>query len=181
MVVWMWKISTSGSGLPEAVLQGSVLDLHRSGRPISVTRDKNQYTVDATIQADRRIKQRDIALKLSISQERVHRIIQTLNCRKFAPGGSRDNWLTPRRNTEKLLLNNFLTDTILKGTISSRILPLETNLGFIFMTRKTKGNSWNIVIQVVRVKRNSRLFLQQKSHAHQLLGCKGHALHGISV
>ena len=61
----------------------SVLDEHRSGQPISVTRDQNQCRVDAMIQKNRRIKQRDIALKLSISQERVHHIIEMLNYRKF--------------------------------------------------------------------------------------------------
>ena len=45
----------------------SFLDEHRSGRPISVIRDKNQWRVDAMIQKNRRIKQRDIALKLGIS------------------------------------------------------------------------------------------------------------------
>jgi len=70
---------------------------------------------------------------------------------KFVPDGSRDNWLTPWRNTGKLLLKNFLTNIVLKGMISSRILPLETNTGFIIRTWKTKGNPWNITIQVLRV------------------------------
>ena len=61
----------------------SVLDEHRPGRPISVTRDENQCRVDAMIQENHRIKQRDIALKLTISQERVHNITETLNYRKF--------------------------------------------------------------------------------------------------
>ena len=59
--------------------QMSVLDEHRSGRPISVTRDENQCRVYAMIQENRRIKQRDIALKLGISQERAYNIIETLN------------------------------------------------------------------------------------------------------
>ena len=98
----------------------SVLDEHRPGRNISVTRDENKCRVDAMIQENRRIKQRDIALKLGISQERVHHIIETLNYRKVS-----------------------------KGMISSSILPLETNPGFIIMTRKTKSNPWNIVILVI--------------------------------
>jgi hypothetical protein len=73
----------------------SVLDEHRPGRPISVIRDENQCRVDVMTKENRPIKQRDIALKVGISQERVHHIIETLNYRKFAPGGSRDNWLTP--------------------------------------------------------------------------------------
>ena len=67
----------------------SVLVEHRSERPISVTRDENQCGVHAMIQENRRIKQRDIALKLGISQERVHHIIETLNyrnvCTKWVP------------------------------------------------------------------------------------------------
>ena len=35
----------------------SVVDEHRSGRPISVTRDENQCRIDAMIQENRRIKQ----------------------------------------------------------------------------------------------------------------------------
>jgi hypothetical protein len=49
----------------------------------------------------------------------------------------------------KLLLKNFLTDIVLKGMISSRILPLETNTGFIITTQKTKDNPWTIVIEVL--------------------------------
>ena len=59
----------------------SVLDGHRSG-PISVTRDENQCRVDTMIQENRGIKQRDIALELGISKERVHHIIEMLNYRK---------------------------------------------------------------------------------------------------
>ena len=57
----------------------SVLDEHRPGRPISVTRDENQCRVVAMIQENRLIKQRDIALRLDISQERVPHITETLN------------------------------------------------------------------------------------------------------
>jgi len=69
----------------------NVLDEHRSERPISVTRDENQCRVDAMIEENCQIKQRDIALKLGISQERVYRITETFNYKKVAPGGSRDN------------------------------------------------------------------------------------------
>jgi len=69
----------------------SLLDEHRPGRPISVTRDENQCRVDDMIQENRRIEQRDVAVKLGISQERVHHIIETLNYTKFAPDVSRDN------------------------------------------------------------------------------------------
>jgi len=46
-----------------------VFDKHRSGRPISVARDENQCTVDDMIRENRPTKQRNIALKLVISQE----------------------------------------------------------------------------------------------------------------
>jgi hypothetical protein len=52
-------------------------------------------------------------------------------------------------NTGKLLLENFLTDIVSKGMISARLMPLETNPGFIIMTQKTKGKPWNIIIQVL--------------------------------
>ena len=79
-------MSASGSGVPKDVAKRcvgemSVLDEHRSERPISVTRDANQCTVNAMIQENRRIKT-DITVKVGISQERVHHIIETLNCRK---------------------------------------------------------------------------------------------------
>jgi hypothetical protein len=79
----------------------------------------------------------------------VHRIIEKLNHRKV---GARwvPKQLTDPMNTGKLLLENFLSDIVSKGMISSRLLPLETNPGFIIMTRKTKGNPWNIIIQVLR-------------------------------
>jgi len=47
-----------------------------------VTRDENRCRVDAMIQENRQIKQRDIALKLGIIQERMHHIIEMLNYRK---------------------------------------------------------------------------------------------------
>jgi len=129
----------------------SVLDEHRSGRPISVTHDENQCRVDAMIQENRQMKKKDIALKLDISQERLHHINETLNYRKVCTRWVLRQLTDPRMNTGKLLLKNFLTDIVSKGMISSRIMPLETNSGFIIMTRKTKGNPWNIVIHVLRV------------------------------
>jgi len=53
------KMSASGPGVPKSCCAGamSVLDVRKSGRPISVTRDENQCIVDAMIQEDRRIKQ----------------------------------------------------------------------------------------------------------------------------
>ena len=48
------------------------------------------------IQENYRIKQRDIAVKLSISQERVHHIIETLNYRKVCA-----RWV-PRQLTDPM-------------------------------------------------------------------------------
>jgi hypothetical protein len=45
----------------------------------------------------------------------------------------------------KTVLKNFLAGIVSKAMISSRILPLNRSPGFIIMTRKTKGNPWNVV------------------------------------
>jgi len=116
-----------------------------------VTHDKNQCRVDAMIQENQEIKKKDTALELDIRQERLHHINEMLNYRKVCTRWVLRQLTDSRMNTGKLLLKNFLTDIILKGMISSRIMPLETNRGFIIMTWKTKGNPWNIVIQVLRV------------------------------
>ena len=47
------------------------------------------------------------------------------------------------------------------------------NHGFIFMTQKTKGNPWNIIIQVLQVWRNSKLFHQQKNSCSPSFGMQG--------
>ena len=87
----------------------SVLDEHRAGRPISVTRDENQCRVDAMIQENHQIKQRDIALKLSISQERVHHITETLNyrkvCAKWVPRRLSDPMKEHRKTVAQELIN----------------------------------------------------------------------------
>jgi len=73
---WVWHARSCCAG------EMNVLDEHRPERPISVTCDKNQCRVDAMIQENHSIKQRDVALKLGISQERVHHITETLSYRK---------------------------------------------------------------------------------------------------
>jgi hypothetical protein len=73
---WVWHAKSCYAG------EMSVLDKHRSGRPISVTRDENQCRVDAMIQENHQIKQKATALKLGISQERLHHINETLNYKK---------------------------------------------------------------------------------------------------
>ena len=87
----------------------SVLDEHRPGRPISVTRDKNQCRADAMIQENRWIKQRDIALKFRISQERVHNINEMLNyrniCARWVPRQLTDPMKEHRKTVAQELLN----------------------------------------------------------------------------
>ncbi|GFT23638.1 hypothetical protein TNCV_3511121 [Trichonephila clavipes] len=63
----MLKISISGPGVPKGEM--SVFVEHRPGQPISVTCDINKIRVDVMFQENRRIKQRNIALYLDISQE----------------------------------------------------------------------------------------------------------------
>ena len=93
----------------------SVLDEHRSGRPVSVPRDKNQYTVDATIQVNRRIKQGGIALKLGISQERVHHIIEKLNCRKVCARWVQRQLTDPMKEHQKTASQELLNRYRLEG------------------------------------------------------------------
>jgi len=88
----------------------SVLDEHRSGRPISVTRDENQCRVDTMIQENRGIKQRDISLELCISQERAHHITETLNyrkvCARWVLRQSTDPMKEHRKTVAQELLNS---------------------------------------------------------------------------
>jgi hypothetical protein len=102
------------------------------------------------MQDNSRIKQRDIALKLGISQERAHHIVET-NYRKVCARWAPRQFTDPMKKHRKTVVKNFLTDVVSKGTISSRILPMETNPGFIMMTWKTKGNPRNMISQVLRV------------------------------
>ncbi|GFY44036.1 histone-lysine n-methyltransferase setmar-like protein [Trichonephila inaurata madagascariensis] len=74
----------------------SACDEHRPGRSISATCDENRSRVDAMIQENRRIEQRDIALQLGISQERVQHIIETINYRKVSA-----RWV-PRQLTDSM-------------------------------------------------------------------------------
>jgi len=102
----------------------SVVDEHGSGRPISVTRDENQCRVDAMIQENRRIKQRNIALKLGISQERAHHVIEILNYRKvctsWVPRQLTDPMKEHRKTVAQELLNLYRLegDDLLKNIAS---------------------------------------------------------------
>ena len=110
--------------MPTAVVQVilSVLGEHSSGRPISVTRDENQCRVDAKIQENCRIKQRDIALKLGFGQERLHHVTETLNCRKVCARGVQRQLTDPmkehRKTVAQELLNRYRLeeDDFLKNT-----------------------------------------------------------------
>jgi len=54
----------------------------RSGRPVTVTHATQKQKVDDLVQANRRIKQSEIAVALRISKERLLHIISELKYRK---------------------------------------------------------------------------------------------------
>ena len=93
----------------------SVLDEHRSGRPISVTRDENQCRVDAMIQENRRIKQKVIALKLGISQERAIHIIGTINYRKVCSSWVPRQLIDLMKKHRKTVAQEYLNRYRLEG------------------------------------------------------------------
>ena len=90
------------------------MDEHRPGRPISVTRDENQCRVDAIIQENHKIKQRDIVLKLGISQEKVHHIIETLNNRKVCARWFPRQLTNPMKEHRKTVAHELLNQYRLK-------------------------------------------------------------------
>ena len=51
--------------------RANIVDQPRSGKPVSVTDDKHQKQVDLMIKHDRRITQKQIAVRLGMSKERV--------------------------------------------------------------------------------------------------------------
>ena len=63
--------------------RATIVDLPRSGRPVSVTDDKHQKQVDELIKHDRRITQKQIEGRLGMSKERVGYIIGLLGYTKF--------------------------------------------------------------------------------------------------
>ena len=91
------------------------MDEHRPGRPISVTRDENQCRVDAMIQKNCQIKRRDIAVKLGISQERVHHIIETLNYRKVCARWVSRQLTDPMKEHRKTAAQKLLNRYHLEG------------------------------------------------------------------
>lgn len=95
----------------------SVFDEQRSGRPITVTHAENQRRVSAMIRENRRIRQRDIALKLEISQERVQHIMETLNYSKEIT--NQDEETIKERNEE---------DKIKEGKVKEKKKEEETSI-----------------------------------------------------
>jgi len=69
--------------------RANIVDQPRSGRPVSMTDDKNQKQVDELIKHDRRITQKQIAGRLGMSKERVGYIICLLGytkvCSRWVP------------------------------------------------------------------------------------------------
>jgi len=92
----------------------SILNEHRSGRPNSVTRDKSQCRVDAMIQENHQIKHRDIALKLGISQERVHHITEALNYREVCATWVLRQLIDPMKEYRKTAAQELLNQYCLK-------------------------------------------------------------------
>jgi hypothetical protein len=69
--------------------RANIVNQPRSGRPVSVTHDKNQKQVDELIKHDRRITQKQIACRQGMSKERVGYIIGLLGytkvCSRLVP------------------------------------------------------------------------------------------------
>jgi len=76
--------------------RANIVDQPRSGRPVSVTKDRHQKQVDELIKHDRRITQKQIAGRLEMSKERVGYIIGLLGytkvCSRWVP-----HMLTPEK------------------------------------------------------------------------------------
>ena len=176
---WVWRAKSC------CAVEMSVLDDHRAGRPISVTRDENQCRVDAMIQENRRIKQRGIAVKLGISQERVHHIIETLNYRNFCA-----RWV-PRQLTDTMKVH--------RKTVVRELLNRYRLEGGDFLKNNATGDESWVHHYDPENKRQSMEYLhpgspsikkfktvpsatkkKKKNRTHHLLGSKGRALHGIS-
>jgi len=71
----------------------SLLDKTMLGRPVTATDKPHEKRFEDTIWKNHQIKQKDIALKLGISKERVDHIIRLFGFRNFVPGGYHENWL----------------------------------------------------------------------------------------
>lgn len=85
---WALKFRESETG------RAQISDQPRSGRPVTATDEAHQLQVHNLIQSNRRIKQREIANQIGISQDRVCVIINLLGYRKLSA-----RWV-PRNLTE---------------------------------------------------------------------------------
>jgi len=65
------------------VSQADLSDKTRSGRPVSPSDQLHQDRVEELIRGNRRIKQKEIAVALGISKERVGHTVPVLEFRKF--------------------------------------------------------------------------------------------------
>jgi hypothetical protein len=75
----------------EQVGEEYLYDRACSGRLVIATGDFHQEHVEKMIRGNRRIKQKDITLKLEASEEIFGHIINPQRFRKFVPGGSHEN------------------------------------------------------------------------------------------
>jgi len=103
------------------------------------------------IQENRRIKQRDIALKLGISEERVRRVTETLNYRKVCARWAPRQFTDPMKEHRKTAAQELLNRYHLYGDDFLKNIATGDKSWVHHYDPKTKGNPWNITIQVLRV------------------------------
>ena len=142
-------------------------------QPISVTRDENQCRVDAMVQENRQIKHSDIALKLDISQESVHHIIETLNYRKFCARWVPRQLTDPIKEHRKTDAQEFLNRYRLKGDDFLKSTATGDESWVHHYGPENKRQSMEYRHPVLRVSRNSKLFHQQKKSCSPSFGMQG--------
>ena len=123
---------------------------------------ENQRRVDVVIKKNWWIKQRNITLKLDISQERTLSIIKMLNCRKSLPDFLQQQLMDAMK---KQLKNVFFNHYCQKWLISSWILPQEIN---------SELSLWPWKQKAIYVKTSLR-FSKSKDIQNSFFGIENHA------
>jgi len=101
------------------------------------------------IQENCRIKQ--IALKLGISQERVHHITEMLNYRKVCIRWTPRQLTDPMKEHRKTVAQELLNQYHLYGDDFLKNIATGDKSWVHHYDPKAKGNTWNITIQVLQV------------------------------
>jgi hypothetical protein len=159
----------------------SVLDEHRSGRPISVTREENECRLDAMIQENGRFKQRGTDVKHVISQETVHHIIETLNYRKVCARWVLRQPTDPMKEYRKTVSQGLLNRYRLEGDDFFKNIATGDDFWAHHYDLGNKSQPMEYRHPGSPcVKKFKTVPTEKKSRAHHLLGCKGRALHGIT-